>query len=118
MGEQGQPAGQLSQCEKPRLLREFFIPTDYDCGAGGMGPLVGPNHYEIKASTINMLSSFYGFASEDLYRHLDEFVDVCATVKISHVEDNALRLRLFPFSLKEKARDWLKSIPLSVSIAT
>ncbi|CAN6456057.1 unnamed protein product [Victoria cruziana] len=83
-----------------------------------MGPLVGVNQYEIKASTINMLPSFHGFASEDPYHHLDEFLDVCATVKISHVEDNALRLRLFRISLKEKARDWLKSIPPSVSITT
>ncbi|CAN6446970.1 unnamed protein product [Victoria cruziana] len=39
-------------------------------------------------------------------------------VKISYVEDGALRLRLFPFSLKERARDWLKSLPPSVSIDT
>ncbi|CAN6459141.1 unnamed protein product [Victoria cruziana] len=83
-----------------------------------MGTLEGPNQYEIKASTISMLPSFHGFASEDPYRHLDEFLDVCATVKFSHVDDGALRLRLFPFSLKERARDWLKSIPPSVSIAT
>ncbi|CAN6459149.1 unnamed protein product [Victoria cruziana] len=76
-----------------------------------MGTLEGPNQYEIKASTISMLPSFHGFASEDPYRHLDEFLDACATVKISHVDDGALRLRLFPFSLKERARDWLKSIP-------
>ncbi|CAN6447442.1 unnamed protein product [Victoria cruziana] len=105
MGEQGQPAGQLPQHEEPRLLREFFIPTDYDRGAGGMGTLVGLNHYEIKASTISMLPSFHGFASEDPYHHLDEFLDVCAIVKISHFDDGALRLRLFTFSLKEKARD-------------
>ncbi|CAN6483787.1 unnamed protein product [Victoria cruziana] len=98
------PVGQqLPQQEvpPPRLLREFFVPSDYDCGAGGVGPLVGPNQYEIKAATINMLLSFHGLATEDPYRHLDEFLDVCATVKISHVEDGALRLRLFPFSLKD-----------------
>ncbi|CAN6465226.1 unnamed protein product [Victoria cruziana] len=96
-----------------RLLREFFVPIEYDCGAGEMGPLVGANHYE-----INMLPSFHGLTSEDPYHHLDEFLDVCATVKINHVEDNALRLKLFPFSLKEKARDWLKSLTPSVSVAT
>ncbi|CAN6476611.1 unnamed protein product [Victoria cruziana] len=43
---------------------------------------------------------------------------MCTTVKISHEDDGALRLRLFPFSLKERARDWLKSLPPSVSIVT
>ncbi|CAN6487250.1 unnamed protein product [Victoria cruziana] len=64
-----------------------------------------------------MLSSFHGLAIEDPYRHLDEFLDVCTTVKILHVDDGALRLRLFPFSLKDRATDWLKSLPPSVSIA-
>ncbi|CAN6446755.1 unnamed protein product [Victoria cruziana] len=65
-----------------------------------------------------MLPSFHGLASEDPYRHLDEFLDVCATVSISHIEDDALRLQLFSFSLKEKAKDWLKSLPPSVRTVT
>ncbi|CAN6465202.1 unnamed protein product [Victoria cruziana] len=48
-----------------------------------------------------MLPSFHGLESEDPYRHLDEFLDICATMKISHIEDDALRQRLFPLSLKE-----------------
>ncbi|CAN6458346.1 unnamed protein product [Victoria cruziana] len=119
MGQQGPPAGQMPPREEPpRLLREFFIPTEYDRGARGMRPHIGAAHYEIKASSINMIPSFYGLASDDPYCHLDEFLDVCATVRISHIEDDASRLHLFPFSLKEKANDWLKSLPLSVWIAT
>ncbi|CAN6455686.1 unnamed protein product [Victoria cruziana] len=119
MGEQGPPVGPMPPHEEPptRLLREFFIPTEYDRGVGGVGPLVGAHQYEIKASTINMLPSFHGLASEDPYRHLDEFLDVCVMIQINNVEDNALRLRLFPFSLKEKATDWLKLLPPSVSVA-
>ncbi|CAN6445315.1 unnamed protein product [Victoria cruziana] len=104
--------------EPPRLLREFFIPIEYDRGARGMGPHIGAAHYEIKASTINMLPSFYGLANEDPYHHLDEFLNVCAMVRTSHIENGALRLCLFPFSLKEKAKDWLKYLPSSVWIAT
>ncbi|CAN6447772.1 unnamed protein product [Victoria cruziana] len=63
------PAGQLPQQEvpPPRLLREYFVPSDYDRGVGGVGPLVGPNQYEIKAATINMLPLFHGLATEDPY---------------------------------------------------
>ncbi|CAN6487252.1 unnamed protein product [Victoria cruziana] len=117
MGEAVPPAGQ-QEVPAPRLLREFFIPSEYDRGSGGVGPLVGPTQYEIKAATINMLPSFHGLANEDPFRHLDMFLDVCATVKITNVEDGALRLRLFPFSLKDRARDWLKSLPPAVSIDT
>ncbi|CAN6447677.1 unnamed protein product [Victoria cruziana] len=100
----------------PRLLREFFVPSEYDRGSGSVGPLVGPNQYEIKAATINMLPTFHGLANEDPYRHLDLFLDVCATVKISHVDDGALRLRLFPFSLRDRARDWLKSLVVDIQM--
>ncbi|CAN6454679.1 unnamed protein product [Victoria cruziana] len=110
MGDAIPPAGH-QEVPAPRLLRKFFVPSEYDRGSGGVGPLVGPNQYEIKAATINMLLSFHGLANEDLYRHLDLFLDVCATVKISNVEDGALRLRLFPFSLKDRVTDWLKSLP-------
>ncbi|CAN6458901.1 unnamed protein product [Victoria cruziana] len=79
---------------------------------------IGATHYEIKASTISMLPSFHCLESEDPYHHLYEFLDVCATVRISHIEDDALRLRFFPFSLKEKTKHWLKSLPSSVRITT
>ncbi|CAN6486844.1 unnamed protein product [Victoria cruziana] len=65
-----------------------------------------------------MLPSFYGLENEDPYRHLDEFLDICATVRIIHIEDDALRLQLFPFSLKEKAKHWFKFLPTSVRIVT
>ncbi|CAN6465686.1 unnamed protein product [Victoria cruziana] len=120
MGEQRPPAGPMPPREEPprRLLREFFVPTEYDHGAGGVEPLVSAYQYEIKVSTINMLPSFHGLTSEDPYCHLDEFLVVCAMVKKNNIEDNALTLKLFPFSLKEKARYRLKSLPPSVSIAT
>ncbi|CAN6463230.1 unnamed protein product [Victoria cruziana] len=95
--------------EPPRLLCEFFIPTEYDRGAGGMGSQIGATHYEIKVFTISMLSSFRGLESEDPYRYLDEFLDVYVIVRISHIEDDALRLRMFHFSLKEKATHWLSA---------
>ncbi|CAN6447001.1 unnamed protein product [Victoria cruziana] len=104
--------------EPPRLLCEFFIPKKYDRRAEGMWPQIGVNHYEIKAFTINMFASFYDLENKDHYHHLDEFLDICATVRISHIEDDALRLQLFPFSLKEKVKHWFKSLPSSVRIAT
>lgn len=54
-----------------------------------------------------MLSSFYGIENEDLYKYLDEFLDVCEIVRINNMDNDALRLRLFS-SLKEKAKHRLK----------
>ncbi|CAN6455421.1 unnamed protein product [Victoria cruziana] len=94
MGSQLPMGGQVPAVEEPpRLLREFFISKRYDRGAGGMGPQIAANHYEIKASTINMLPSFHGLENEDPYRHLE-------------------------YLCYQKAKHWFKSLPSSVRIAT
>ena len=64
-----------------------------------------------------MLLSFYGLANEDPYKFLDEFLEIFSTVKIQNFSDNALRLKLFPFFLKDKAKYWLNSLD-TVTIST
>lgn len=89
--------------QPPWLLREFFITNEYDQRMVAMRPEIGATHYEIKAYVINMFSSFYGIENEP-FKHLDKFLDVRGTVRINNINDDALRLCLFPFSLKEKAK--------------
>jgi hypothetical protein len=67
-------------------------------------------NYEIKSNTIQMLPSFYGLNNEDPYKHIDEFLEIYLTIKMHGFSKDALRMRLFPFSLKEKAKHWLKSL--------
>ena len=49
--------------------------------------------------------------NEDPHKHLRFFLDICGTVKMHGVSNNAIKLRLFPFSLQDQAKDWLKTIP-------
>ena len=42
---------------------------------------------------------------------LQIFLEICDTLKYNGVSNDALRLRLFPFTLKDKVRAWLKSQP-------
>ena len=64
-----------------------------------------------------MLPSFYGLTNEDPNKHLDEFLEICSTVKIQHFSDDGLRLKLFPFFLKDRAKYWLNLID-TVTIST
>ena len=43
--------------------------------------------------------------------HLTNFIEVCDMVKYNGVTKEALRLRLFPLSLGDKAKHWLTSQP-------
>ena len=94
----------------PRELKEYFTPTAYTSPSCIELPNVAAEHFEIKSSTIQMLPSFYGRTNEDPYNHLDEFLGICTTIKLQHFTDDALKLRLFPFSLKDKAKHWLSSL--------
>jgi hypothetical protein len=51
---------------------------------------------------------FHGLDSESPYLHLKEFDEVCATLHLNNVTDDVVKLTLFPFSLKEKAKSWLQ----------
>ena len=54
---------------------------------------------------------FHGMLSENPNKHLTNFIEVCDTVKYIGVIEEALRLRLFLFSLGERAKHWLTSQP-------
>lgn len=95
----------------PPPLKEHFAPTTYNSPSCIVLPNVAAAQYEIKPSTLNLLSSFHGFANEDPFNHIDEFLTVCSTLKIQNFSTDALKLLLFPFSLKDKAKHWLSTLP-------
>ena len=59
---------------------------------------------------INTLPKFHGLGSEDAYFFIREFEEVCLMMKISHLVDDAIRLRFVPFALKDLAKKWLYSL--------
>ncbi|XP_075489512.1 uncharacterized protein LOC142528355 [Primulina tabacum] len=60
---------------------------------------------------------FAGTATSDPHVHLRTFLEITDTIKINNVPDDIIRLRLFPFCLRDQARGWLQSLPLG-SITT
>src|SRR5919201_2833757 len=64
--------------------------------------------FEIKPSLITMVqaNTFGGKPQEDANAHLQHFLEVCSTIAIKGVTADAIRLRLFPFSLIGKAKQW------------
>ncbi|KAF8105296.1 hypothetical protein N665_0159s0001 [Sinapis alba] len=86
---------------------------------GLRAPAVENNNFEIKSSLINMIENhkYHGLAVEDPLDHLYQFDRYCGLSKTNGVSEDALKLRLFPFSLGDKAHIWEKNIP-SDSITT
>ncbi|WCJ29651.1 hypothetical protein M5689_011268 [Euphorbia peplus] len=75
----------------------------------------GYTFVKVKASMIQMVQievQFGGLPSEDPNSYIYDFLNLCNTLSIYRgVANDVLRLKLFPFSLRDKAKSWFKSLP-------
>ncbi|RVW89129.1 hypothetical protein CK203_040303 [Vitis vinifera] len=55
-------------------------------------------------------TNFHGMESENPYAHIKEFEEVCNTFREGGASIDLMRLKLFPFTLKDKAKIWLNSL--------
>ena len=94
------------------LIEEFALPPTIVQSAIRRPPIQA-NNFELKAVTLQMLQiiMFHILPSENLNMHLTNFIEVSGTIKYNGVTEEALRLRLFPLSLGDRANHWFKSQP-------
>jgi len=95
-----------------RALRDYFKPVVNDNYSGIQRRAINANNFELKPALINMVqqNQYGGLSHEDPNVHLGTFLEICDTVKMNGVSEDAIRLRLFPFSLRDRARGWLQSV--------
>ncbi|KAM1870753.1 hypothetical protein ACFX1X_047234 [Malus domestica] len=65
------------------------------------------NEFEFKSSLLHHIPKFHGLSMEDPNKHLKEFEVVCSGMTPINVDGNILKMKAFPFSLMDKAKDWL-----------
>src|ERR1043165_4329714 len=75
-------------------------------------PATSTPSYEIKPALLNivMKDQFSG-AGEDAALHLNNFITLCDMQKYKEVDGDIVKLKLFPFSLRGRAKEWLQSLP-------
>ncbi|KAJ9562420.1 hypothetical protein OSB04_007580 [Centaurea solstitialis] len=93
-----------------RTLKDFTEPT-YGSTTSITCPDIGPTSFEQKTNLAQFMQQdqFSGSLSENPNDHLDSFLEKCDMIKILNVTSDAIRLRLFGFSLRDKAKEWVKS---------
>ena len=70
--------------------------------------------FELKPVMFQMLQTvgqFSGMPTEDPHLHLHSFFGLSDSFKLQGVTEEALRLKLFPYSLRDAARAWLSTLP-------
>ena len=61
----------------------------------------------IQPHIVPLLPTFHGMESENLFSYIKEFEEVCNTFQEGGASIDLVRLKLFPFALKDKAKIWL-----------
>ncbi|RVW77500.1 hypothetical protein CK203_053472 [Vitis vinifera] len=64
----------------------------------------------IRPHIVPLLPTFHGMESENPYSHIKEFEEVCNTFQKGGALIDLMRLKLFPFTLKDKAKIWINSL--------
>nr|XP_027093523.1 uncharacterized protein LOC113713915 [Coffea arabica] len=67
--------------------------------------------FELKSGLIHLLPSFHGLSGKEPHKHVKKFEIVCSSMKPPGVTEEQIRLKAFPFSLKDAAKDWLYYLP-------
>ncbi|GMI87105.1 hypothetical protein HRI_002379800 [Hibiscus trionum] len=83
-------------------------------------PDVEAENFKLKPvmfSMINSAGQFSGAATEDAREHLKMFQEICGSFRLPGVNPDILRVRLFPHSLRDRAKTWWNKL-MSGSIRT
>jgi hypothetical protein len=90
-------------------LWELFAPVATSSHSCIVLPSTNATHFDLKPYVIQLLPSFYGLDHENPYAHVKKFINICATTKFQNFSKESVHLRLYPFSLHDRAMGWLDS---------
>nr|GLL39652.1 uncharacterized protein LOC109169442 [Ipomoea trifida] len=93
----------------PRLMKDFGRPQ-----VGGSPSCIvltdAARNYELKTVHYNQLPSFHGSASEDALTFIRDFYGIVQHFPLYDLTEDALRMRCFPYTLKDGAKTWFMSL--------
>ena len=90
-----------------RSIRDHIHPPRMSAPSG-IVPLT--EQMVIGPHIVPLLRTFHGMESENPYSYIREFEEVCNTFKEETATMDLMRLKLFPFTLKDEATIWLNSL--------
>ncbi|XP_031120931.1 uncharacterized protein LOC116024170 [Ipomoea triloba] len=93
----------------PRLMKDFGRPQ---VGASPSCIVLtdAARNYELKTVHYNQLPSFHGSASEDALTFIRDFYGIVQHFPLNDLTEDALRMRCFPYTLKDAAKTWFMSL--------
>ncbi|KAA3483470.1 RING-H2 finger protein ATL63 [Gossypium australe] len=104
MDENNPRTHDVGENNAPHTMFDYAKPHLTGAESSIIRPTISANNFELKPNTIQMIQQ------TKIQTHIANFLEFCDTFKINGVSDDPIRLRLFPFSLRNKAKQWLNSL--------
>ena len=94
-------------------LCDFSNTNNNDFIITPIAPTTSAESYEINAALLNLVmkEQFSGSPNEDVASHLNTFVELCNMQRKKDVDNDIVKLKLFLFSLRDRAKTWFSSLP-------
>ena len=116
VGEQGEPTAQFEEEVQTMAVDNRSIKELSASGMDNAVPLCihypafalgKTEEFELKSSLLHHIPKFHGLSMEDPNKHLKEFEVVYSSMTPTNVDGSILKMKAFPFSLIDTAKDWL-----------
>ena len=94
-------------------LFDFSNTDNNDFISTPIAPATSAEAFNINAALLNLVmkDQISGSPNEDPAAHLNTFVELCDMQKKKDMDNDVVKLKLFPFSLRDKAKTWFSSLP-------
>jgi hypothetical protein len=87
-----------------RPMKQAFIPDNLNQTSCIAYQPEAEGNYYISPQILNALTHFRGTLTEDPNLHIREFTNLCKFKHVQGLDQEGIRMILFPFSLKDNAR--------------
>ncbi|KAK8644467.1 hypothetical protein V6N13_123773 [Hibiscus sabdariffa] len=107
------PIQQINQQPPARTVRDYLAEDLEGLNPAVTMPEFEAEHFELKPvmfNVLNTLGQFGGTPIENARQHLKSFLEICNSFKIHGVSNDVLKPKLFPYSLRDKAKTWLNNL--------
>ena len=104
--QQSQPGTPINQTAY-RTMRDHIHPPRVSAPSCIIPPA---EDVAVRPYLVPLLPTYHGMENENPYTHIRDFEEVCTTFKEGMMDMDLLKLKAFPFTLKDKAKIWLNSL--------
>lgn len=95
----------MAEDQNERPLKDFALPSNEDPHSSIVNPSIPAQNFELKPSLLQLVkhNQFTSLPTENPNQYLKVFIQLADTLKANGASSEAIRLRLFPFSPRDRS---------------